>query len=1036
MTFSISISRRWVLALGVLAAAWAQPVAAHADPITAAVVTFIGLTGAAATVATFVINTGLQLAAGWALSKLAPKSAQSSQERQASVTTLSVGEMPRELIVGTAGTGGSLVDGYYYGGEHGTDWNLLVVALADHVCDGLVGFYVGDTYVAFGGDGDVAGYNGQLKVWWRPGAADDADFPEEIASLGPATAPGNLRGVAKVAVAYKADAPDAESPIWTSGRPAFLWVVRGALCYDPRKDSTVPGGDGDHRWDDPTTREFSDNAELCRYLFSRGVYALETVDEPAKLRLGRGLTAYEAPPERVFAAANLCDELVDLGVDETERRYRVGGVIRSSETFERVEQMFADAMGGFIIQPEGGVAVSPGEAKTPVASITDDDLVVGEAVRMTPFRSESDRVNTIIPRYVEPTQKWADTSAGVLRDLTDILADGGPLEETLPLVLVPFRAQAERIGEMRRRQHRLERTASITLGPRFAHLEEGDWIEWTSDRHFGGATLVFRITAYGLDGQWRNSLALEETSFYVYGFGAPPTTAEPSTPGLPPGALALSGVTAIPIQLAGEDGSLVPAIRFGWTVPVDPAISRIRAEVRGLGGVAVAPTTTDAVNAGTMDATNGVPAGGFVEARLVPLGAAGRAIVPSAWVPIITSTSVAGDTVKVGGRTAAELIADLDINALAIIREAMSNVDTRAYLEVMTYLDGAPIGSVVLHEITRTDDLVETIDLIGVKSEDGLAFILDINTVRVSPTESFAQRFTAIETSFTDGEIALEAAVTSITTAYTDADTALAQVITEVAVEAGDNLSAAVTTLTQAIIDGDEVSASLIESVTTTVDGHTASISTLLTSVNGAYARAAVSLNVDGYITGWEINNNGTTGSFIVVADEFGFVDPSGDYPTIPFSYSGGLLRMLNVAIDTLTANSIYTENLVVGSGSQKVFASTNSAYNNIPNGSTLLAATIAPTRSGGVEVRFYANFHFPSSRRTLTMQVYRNGSPISGAYARASFDGQDEVPLTVVFLDTTATAGGSYTYDLAALVSGADIDFLSGSLVLEELKA
>jgi len=403
---------------------------------------------------------------------------------------------------------------------------------------------------------------------------------------------------------------------------------------------------------------------------------------------------------------------------------------------------------------------------------------------------------------------------------------------------------------------------------------------------------------------------------------------------------------------------------------------------------------------------------------------------------VTTGPLVAGDTVKVGGRDAAQLISDLDINALAIIREAMTNVDTRAYLEVLTYLDGIPIGSVVLHEITRTDDLVETIDLIGVKSEDGLAFILDINTVKVSPTESFAQRFTAIQTSFADGEIALEAAVTSITTAYTDADTALAQVITDVSVEMGNDLSAAVSTLSQAIIDGDEVSASLIEGVTTTVNGHTSTISTLLTSVNGAYARAAVSLNVDGYITGWEINNNGTTGSFIVVANEFGFVDPSGNYPTVPFSYSGGLLRMLNVAIDKLTANSVYTENLVVGSGSQKVFASTNSAYNNITSGLTLLSAVIAPTRNGGVEVRFYANFHFPSTRRTLTMQLYRNGYAIPGAYARASFDGQDEVPLTVVYLDTGATAGGSYTYDLAASVSGSDIDFLSGSLVLEELKA
>lgn len=914
--------RRWVLALGVLAAAWAQPVAAHADPITAAVVAVVNVIGGAtvaAAVGNFLIAYGgilYSTAASWALSKMsAPKGAQSSQERQASVTTLSVGEMPREFIVGTAGTGGSLVDGYYYGGEHGTDWNLLVVALADHVCDGLVGFYVGDTYVAFGGDGDVAGYNGQLKVWWRPGAADDADFPEEISSLGPATAPGNLRGVAKVAVAYKADAPDAESPIWTSGRPAFLWVVRGALCYDPRKDDTVPGGEGPHRWDDPTTREFSDNAELCRYLFSRGVYALDAVDEPAKLRLGRGLSAYEAPPERVFAAANLCDELVDLGEGETERRYRVGGVIRSSETFERVEQMFADAMGGFIIQPEGGVAVSPGEAKTPVASITDDDLVVGEAVRMTPFRSESDRVNTIIPRYVEPTQKWADTSAGVLRDLTDILADGGPLEETLPLVLVPFRAQAERIGEMRRRQHRLERTASITLGPRFAHLEEGDWIEWTSDRHFGGATLVFRITAYGLDAQWRNSLALEETSFYVYGFGAPPTTAEPSTPGLPPGALALSGVTAIPIQLAGEDGSLVPAIRFGWTVPVDPAISRIRAEVRALGAVAVAPTTTDAVSTGTMDATNGVPAAGLVEARLVPTGAAGRAIVPSAWIPITTAGFVSSGVSTIGGLTPTQLVAQLQAASAtgqaltqSTLELAMRAIEERGQLISETFHAGVRVKRILIDEDQEWEVGDKTFwarqNMIALLAPNGLSMIMSHDTLMWSETESLAVHVEAIRTQIgTD----IASATESIET-WVNEESAGAQWIVDLEVAFGLDFLGQITQI--------------------------ASV------VSGIGATYTLALNVNGHASGFRLANDGTLSSMVFLADEIGFAN-SGGSEVYPLAIVGGVVKATNFEADRVKAHSIVADSILGGEITDTALSTSGATYSLSTTHTTVRSLTV-----------------------------------------------------------------------------------------------
>lgn len=1008
--------RRRALAWSMAAAALLSPAIAHADPITAtvvAVVNFVGGATIAASVGNFLVAYGGMIystAASWAMSKLsAPKGSTASQERQAAVTTLSVGEVPREMIVGEAGTGGSLVDGYNYGGEHGTDWNLLVVALADHPCHALSGFYVGDTYVAFSGDGEIAGYNGQLKVWWRPGELDDPDFPAEISGLGPATAPGNLRGVAKVAVAYKVDAPDAENPVWVSGRPSFLWVVQGARCYDPRKDSTVPGGSGPHRWDDPATWEFTRNAEVCRYAFSRGVYAFNAVDDPSKLRVGRGLSAYEAPPERVIAPANLCDEVVSIGDGETEPRYRVGGVIRASETFDRVEQMFADAMGGFIIQPEGGVAVAPGEARTPVAFITDDDLVVGEAVRFSRFRSSSERVNTVVARYVEPSQKWVDTAADVCRDLTDILADGGPLEETLQLVLVPYRGQAMRLAEMRRRQHRLERSAAITLQPIYSDLEEGDWIEWTSARHTGGVPVLFRITAYGVAQNWRNSLALEETSYTVFDSEPTPSAIVPGSPGLPPGALTLSGVTAIPIQLAGEDGSLIPAIRFGWTVPVDAAISRIRAEVRALGETTVAPSFTEAVNDGAMDATNGVPAAAVVEARLVPMGAAGRAISPSAWIPVATAGFVSSGVALIGGLSPSALVDQLQATSdqgAALTRSTLElslrAIEERGQLITETFHDGVRVKRILINDDQAWDEgaksFWERMSLMAILADDGLSMIIQQDTLMWSPTESLATHVEGIRTQI--GEDI--AAATEEIHVWVNTESAGAEWINALEVEFGDDFLGSITTI--------------------------ASV------VSGLGATYTLALNVNGHASGFRLANDGTTSSMVFLSDEIGFAN-SGGSEVYPLAVVGGEVRATNFRVDLLFADTVYTENLVVGSVSQKVFASSNTTSTHVSNGVSVLSGTIVPDRDYGVEVRFYSNWHFPSSRTTLVVQLYRNGSPVTGAYARASFDGQDEVPMTIIFLDTSADDGTPYTYDLVK-TSGTDMDFLSGSLVLEELKA
>lgn len=47
-------------------------------------------------------------------------------------------------------------------------------------------------------------------------------------------------------------------------------------------------------------------------------------------------------------------------------------------------------------------------------------------------------------------------------------------------------------------------------------------------------------------------------------------------------------------------------------------------------------------------------------------------------------------------------------------------------------------------------------------------------------------------------------------------------------------------------------------------------------SVNGLFARAAVRLDVNGYVTGWEANNNGTAGNFTIRSDYFRVLPPSG----------------------------------------------------------------------------------------------------------------------------------------------------------------
>lgn len=326
------------------------PTVAKADPISAAVVAFVGFTGTAAAVATFVINSALYAAGSWAVSKAAQAlglNKNAVQERQASVTTLSLGETPRELVVGEACTGGSLVDAWNWGGKYKTDYVTRCIALADHQVDRLVGYYVDDQYFEYTANGNQSAFNGALRLIFVNATANGSNPPADVgAADGGWTNADKVVGVTHVWVVTRID-----DKVWTQGHPRFKFVLRGLKVYDPRFDPALGYvGPIPQTWDDPSTHRFTRNAALLDYAYDRGIYATGRQGQDGHLLIGRGLSAEEAPPERIIAAANLCDEIVD-----GEPRYSANGVISAAQSFLEVKQAFASAMAGIIIQPDGGV---------------------------------------------------------------------------------------------------------------------------------------------------------------------------------------------------------------------------------------------------------------------------------------------------------------------------------------------------------------------------------------------------------------------------------------------------------------------------------------------------------------------------------------------------------------------------------------------------------------------------------------------------------------------------------------------------------
>ena len=199
--------------------------------------------------------------------------------------------------------------------------------------------------------------------------------------------------------------------------------------------------------------------------------------------------------------------------------------------------------------------------------------------------------------------------------------------------------------------------------------------------------------------------------------------------------------------------------------------------------------------------------------------------------------------------------------------------------------------------------------------------------VRANADSALASSVTALSATVTNGDNTNAAAISSEQTARANADSALASDITSLTATVTNNnntLSAAVSSEATARANADSAAASSINTVSASVTTEanaraaadtseantraaadntiTASVTTEATARAQAdgvlQAKYGVKLNANGYITGFSQNNDGTTGSFKIIADEFKIINPnnaSGQAGVEVFGVSGGYATIKNI---------------------------------------------------------------------------------------------------------------------------------------------
>ncbi len=303
---------------------------------------------------------------------------------------------PRTIVFGTTAMATDIRDQEFTGTNQEYLHRFIVVA--SHKVNAISKIYFDDKIAWTVGGGVDAAYSGYLTVApiLEGGAGNAINISARMGST------RRYTGLAYVHLRFKltGNSKKAESPFVSSVPTRITIEGNGIAVYDPRQDSTVPGGSGTHRADNQATWTWGAHArnpalQALTYLLGWKINGL--------LAVGKGIPPRRFDLETFITAANVCDETITLADAGTEPRYRGDFVFSEADDMSLVLNQFAATMDARFYDPQGRIAVKcmVNDLGSPVCSFTAADIL-GE-VQWTPFGDLSENYNLVRGTYTDPS---------------------------------------------------------------------------------------------------------------------------------------------------------------------------------------------------------------------------------------------------------------------------------------------------------------------------------------------------------------------------------------------------------------------------------------------------------------------------------------------------------------------------------------------------------------------------------------------------------------------------------------------------------
>lgn len=299
-----------------------------------------------------------------------------------------------------------------------------------------------------------AWYSGYLTTDTQLGECPESDAL--TASFGTPTgwsSSHKLSGLAAIGWNFKFDKTGKK---FSAGLPLTGAYGQWVKVYDPRLDSTFPGGSGAHRIDDETTWEWSENPALHAGTYAYGRF------QNGKHTIGIGLPADGIDWAVIADWANVCDA----------NAWTIFGIVH--EPGDRVANL-KDICAAGGAEPVPGPVLTFRYATTHVAldTVTEADIA-DEDMTVCAMQSYRDRINEVRPRYRSPDHNWELVQAEAITVSEYVTEDGEVRPVEWPFNFVKNEDQAAQLAAYRLVDARELFPIEIKCKPRLRGYRPGD----------------------------------------------------------------------------------------------------------------------------------------------------------------------------------------------------------------------------------------------------------------------------------------------------------------------------------------------------------------------------------------------------------------------------------------------------------------------------------------------------------------------------------------------------------------------------------